>query len=242
MDGVLNYLRGFHPGSVLARLILAMLLGGLLGLERERKHRPAGLRTYMVVCMGAALTMLLGQYLSVMLDTLWSGRAASSGLRVDVTRISAQVANGIGFLGAGTILISGRRQQVTGLTTAAGLWAAACMGLAVGAGFYECMLMGFVLIILNFEVFPILENAVVRVSRNMHLYLELESLEQVGGVIGTMKSSGIQIVDMEIERDSQEDAQWPSVMFSMRLPKHLPHTRVLTILSELDGIHTLEEI
>ena len=119
------------------RLALAMLLGGCIGLERERKRRPAGFRTYMLVCLGAALTVLLSLYEYTLITGPWSALAAELGMKTDVSRFGAQVINGIGFLGAGTILVTGR-QQVKGLTTAAGLWASACTGLAVGAGFYEC--------------------------------------------------------------------------------------------------------
>ena len=129
MTILFDFLREFSFLSILLRLLLAMLFGGVIGLERGRKRRAAGFRTYMLVCLGAALTMLLSQYLHRMLNTVWSGAA----LTIDVSRISAQVINGIGFLGAGTIIVTGR-QQVKGLTTAAGLWASACMGIAIGAG------------------------------------------------------------------------------------------------------------
>ena len=109
-----------------------------IGLERGRKGRAAGFRTYMLVCLGAALTMLLGQYEFEMLNFHW--QSLSGGQTTDVTRFSAQVINGVGFLGAGTIIVTGR-QEVKGLTTAAGLWASACVGLAIGAGFYECVLL-----------------------------------------------------------------------------------------------------
>ena len=146
MEG-LAYLREMNVASVLLRLTVAMLFGGFIGLERERKRRPAGFRTYMLVCLGAALTMLLSQYESYMVTHAWHETAMEIGLRTDVSRFGAQVINGIGFLGAGTIIVTGK-QEVKGLTTAAGLWASACMGLAIGAGFYECVLLGFLLILL----------------------------------------------------------------------------------------------
>ena len=130
MLSVFDYLRELNMASILVRLLMAMLVGGLIGMERGRKRRAAGFRTYMLVCVGAALTMLLGQYQSVILEL--SGTVA----RADVSRYGAQVINGIGFLGAGTIMLTGRK-EVKGLTTAAGLWACACMGLAIGSGFYE---------------------------------------------------------------------------------------------------------
>lgn len=111
--------------SDLARLALALALGGIVGYERERGHRPAGLRTHMIVCMGAALVMVTGMYLR----DLFAGQQA-----LDPARLGAQVVSGIGFLGAGCILKSG--SNIRGLTTAATLWVVACIGLAVGAGLW----------------------------------------------------------------------------------------------------------
>ena len=122
---MIQYLRELHFASVVVRLALAMLLGGCIGLERGRKRRPAGFRTYMLVCLGAALTVLLSLYEFTMVTGPWSDICAEIGIKTDVSRFGAQVINGIGFLGAGTILVTGR-QQVKGLTTAAGLWASAC--------------------------------------------------------------------------------------------------------------------
>ena len=116
MEG-LAYLREMNVASVLLRLTVAMLFGGFIGLERERKRRPAGFRTYMLVCLGAALTMLLSQYESYMVTHAWHETAMEIGLRTDVSRFGAQVINGIGFLGAGTIIVTGK-QEVKGLTTA----------------------------------------------------------------------------------------------------------------------------
>ena len=134
LSSALEYLRGANLAATAFRLFLAMLFGGIIGLERGRRRRPAGFRTHILVCMGAALAMNISQYVAVTL-----------GQTTDVSRLGAQVINGIGFLGAGTILVTGR-QQVKGLTTAAGLWASACTGLAVGAGFYECVLIAFAMI------------------------------------------------------------------------------------------------
>ena len=139
--------------SVALRLCLAMVFGGVIGLERGKKGRAAGFRTYMLVCLGAALTMLLGQYLAVMQTVVWEDVFRGVGGSGDVSRFSAQVINGIGFLGAGTILVTGH-QEVKGMTTAACLWSSACMGLAIGAGFYECVLLGFLMIFLCVHTLP----------------------------------------------------------------------------------------
>ena len=132
---MIQYLRELHFASVVVRLALAMLLGGCIGLERGRKRRPAGFRTYMLVCLGAALTVLLSLYEFTMVTGPWSDICAEIGIKTDVSRFGAQVINGIGFLGAGTILVTGR-QQVKGLTTAAGLWASGGPRPSGGAGVF----------------------------------------------------------------------------------------------------------
>ena len=106
----LDPLRQLNFASLLFRLALAMFFGGMIGMERERKRRPAGFRTYMLVCLGATLTLLLSQYESLMLDTVWAARAAEVGIKTDVSRFGAQVINGIGFLGAGTVIVTGRQE------------------------------------------------------------------------------------------------------------------------------------
>ena len=126
----LDYFRELNIASVLLRLVLAMAFGGMIGLERGRKHRAAGFRTYMLVCLGSALTSILSQYLFVQLGTVWAEIAVTTGKQVDVSRLGAKVYSGIGFLAAGTIIVTGR-QEVKGMTTAAGLWASACMGIAI---------------------------------------------------------------------------------------------------------------
>lgn len=241
MEG-LAYLREMNVASVLLRLTVAMLFGGFIGLERERKRRPAGFRTYMLVCLGAALTMLLSQYESYMVTHAWHETAMEIGLRTDVSRFGAQVINGIGFLGTGTILITEQR-EVKGLTTAAGLWASACMGLAIGAGFYEGMLLGFLTIFLSIKVLPYVEGFLLARSRNMNLYVELTALERMKDFIQLMRDRGIQIYDVEIDRrGSGRDQSGPSVVFYLHLPKYQSHTRLLTDLSYSPDVRAIDEI
>ena len=235
MWGGLEYLREMNVISILLRLVLAMLFGGFIGLERERKRRPAGFRTYMLVCLGAALTMLLSQYESFMVTTAWRETAAEIGLRTDVSRFGAQVINGIGFLGAGTIIVTGK-QEVKGLTTAAGLWASACMGLAIGAGFYECVLLGFVLIFLTNRLLPFVEEAIIENARNMNIYVEFQTLDDLGDIIGRIKSQGVQIYEIDLDRGREERSKNPSAVFSIRLPSRHLHVRVLAAISELESV------
>ena len=119
-----DFAREMSIASVAFRLVLAVICGGLIGIERELNNHSAGLRTYMLVCVGSCLIMMTNQYVYQVFDT------------GDPLRLGAQVVSGIGFLGAGTIIVT-KNNQVKGLTTAAGLWTAAGIGLSLGIGFYE---------------------------------------------------------------------------------------------------------
>lgn len=220
------------------RLVAAMICGGVIGLERERKRRAAGLRTFMIVCMGASLTMLLGQYMADMIESVWKIGSVST----DVSRFGAQVINGIGFLGAGTILITSR-QQVRGMTTASGLWAAACMGLTIGAGFYECAVIGCVLILLATTVMRSFERRLMAKSRNLNIYVEVETINDIGKIIELIKSQNIRIYDVEINKADKGKAEmYPGAIFTVRLPKKMLHTEVLTNISVLDCVLSIEEL
>ncbi|MCV4235554.1 MgtC/SapB family protein [Virgibacillus sp. LDC1] len=145
--------------SILLRLLLAMLLGGLIGFERERSNHAAGLRTHILVCLGSTLIMLLSIYgFSDFVDEI--------NVRIDPARLATAVITGIGFLGAGTILFTGK--SITGLTTAASIWVVGAVGLAVGAGFYFASIVSTVLILLNLVVFNKLEQRYIRGSK-LHL-------------------------------------------------------------------------
>lgn len=236
-----DYLRELNTVSMLTRLSLSILFGGLIGLDRQRKHRPAGFRTHMLVCMGAALTMLLSQYEHNMLQTLWAEQASLVGAKVDVARFGAQVINGIGFLGAGTIIVTSR-QKVKGLTTAAGLWAAACMGLAIGAGFYECVLLAFVLIFIAVRTLPFVEDSLLKKARNMNIYVEFRSIGDISPILGRIKSYNVHIYEVELQREGLDKRENPCAIFSIRLNESVSHTRILASISELDTVYNIEEI
>ena len=228
--------------EVLVRLLAASVCGGIIGIDRGKKHRPAGFRTHMLVCMGAALTILLSTYLCAMLTgSLWNLNPGEVMITTDVSRFGAQVINGIGFIGAGTIIITGR-QQVKGLTPAAGLWASACMGLAIGAGFYTAALIACVLIILTIVVFSRLEAFVLAHSRNINLYVEYESTEDLSQIIGKIKSQDIRIFDVEISKARSSETQYPNAIFSLQLPKKKPHTVVMTAIAEIETVRAIEEL
>ena len=241
MISSLDYFRQLNFASVLLRLVLAMLLGGMIGLERGRKHRAAGFRTYMLVCLGSALTSLMSQYLFVQLGTVWAEIAATTGKQVDVSRFGAKVYSGIGFLAAGTIIVTGR-QEVKGLTTAAGLWASACMGIAIGAGFYECVIIAFVLMFLCIHFLPMVEVYLLENARNMNIYVELKSLDEIGTLLARVKAQGVQIYSVEIDRGGEEHHRYPSAVLSVRLEHHQQHPQILAALSEVKGVTMIDEI
>ena len=225
----------------LLRLGVAMFCGGVIGLERGRKRRPAGFRTHMLVCIGAALAMLTSQYLAMMVTSHWDTLVSFTGQHnTDASRLGAQVINGIGFLGAGTIIVTGR-QEVKGLTTAAGLWASACMGLCIGAGFVEGAFVGCILISLTIIVFSRLERVIISRTRNINLFIEFEHVDDLGKIISTIKAQDIRIFDVEM-RKNDEKRTIPSAVFSIRLPKRMRHTKVMAVLAGVEGIRTIEEL
>ena len=226
--------------DVCLRLFLAMLCGGIIGVERGRKHRPAGFRTYILVCVGSALTMVLSAYIVAMHDT-WI-KVAPNLAKSDYARFGAQVINGIGFLGAGTIIITGKN-QVKGMTTAAGLWASACMGLAIGAGFYWGALVGCILMILTVTVFAKIETFITSRSRNITIYLEFDQTDNVADIVERIKSHGVRIFDVELMKANQGGAsKYPGAILVMRLPKKLSHTALVTELAKVDSVRMIEEL
>ena len=234
---IINLLSEPGPVSAAVRLVIALVCGGIIGLERGRRRRPAGFRTHMLVCMGAALTMLIGQYLAVTL----ASDPSLAGRTTDVSRLGAQVINGIGFLGAGTIIVTGH-QEVKGLTTAAGLWASACMGLAIGAGFYLGALLGGGMILLSITAMRYVERFMMSRNRNLNVYVEFDDINDIGTVIDMIKSEGIRIFDIEISKADVNTGAYANAVFSMRLPQKQPHATILAKLAGCGVIRGLEEI
>ena len=158
---ILGNFAAWNMKNILIRVIIATLLGGLIGLDRGMKHRGAGTKTITVVCLGATLVMLTEQYIQVNFPGL-----------ANMNRLAAQVISGVGFIGVGTIIIS--RHRVRGLTTAATLWASACIGLAVGIGFIEGGILITVMMMLSLHILPFVEHFATRHSRYCNVFVNLE--------------------------------------------------------------------
>ena len=241
MENYLVHLRELNIESMVLRIILAMVVGGIVGFDREKKGQAAGFRTYMLVALGAAMTMILSRYMDIMIATSWEAATGLEGSKTDAVRFGAQVINGVGFLGTGTILVTSK-SEVKGLTTASGLWASACMGLAVGAGFYEGTLIGFLLIIICMKMLPFIEHAILPKTRNMNIYVEMDSIENIGPIVNYIKKRDIQLYDVEINRSKDDDKKNLSALLNLRLPKREEHTAILAKLSTLDGIIMIDEV
>ena len=170
-DKAVSFLNTFSELSAIVRMALAVLAGGAIGIERGRHGRAAGLRTHSLVCLGACVASIVGLYVSEIL-----------GYSNDPLRVGAQVISGIGFLGVGTILAKGRF-NVTGLTTAAGLWATATVGLAFGMGGYIIATAGMILILIVFSTLSHVESWVNRHHRRLGIYIELSNVTYVSEAI-----------------------------------------------------------
>jgi putative Mg2+ transporter-C (MgtC) family protein len=226
----LDSLRGASLAALVIKLVLAVILGGSIGLERGRKRRPAGFRTHILVCMGATLAMCISRYC---VETL--------GITVDVSRLGAQVINGIGFLGAGTIIVT-RRQEVKGLTTAAGLWACACMGLAVGAGFFECAIIAFAAIIFSTTLLDKIEKMITSRSRNMNINVMVTETAIIACVHEVLRGMNIRIFDSEITNVRELANESPNVVIETQLVRRRPHVEIIAALAAIDGVISVEEL
>ena len=215
--------------SILARIVAAFVIGGILGWERELKNRAAGLRTYMLVCVGACMIMLTNQYIYQVFQV------------GDPVRMGAQVVSGIGFLGAGTIVVT-KRNQIKGLTTAAGLWTAASAGLALGIGFYEVAIVGALLMIVILTLMHRLDSQIRRRVKQMELYAEIDSKVSIGRVAKGIRDLGAKVEGIQIDRDYSMDGDIRALVISVRTPKKSKREELFAKLQEIDGVIYLEEL
>lgn len=232
-------LRGISFTALICKFLLSILLGGAIGLEREKRGYPAGMRTHMLVCIGAALTMILGQYEAILIQ---SGMIGNLGLKVDISRFGAQVINGIGFLGAGTILVNGRR-EVKGLTTATGLWAAGCLGLVIGCGFYEGALGSFFCILLSVTMFKRFERWMLSRIKIMSLYMEFDSLADIPEIVRNIQNRNITILDMEVMGGEGKKGKTAAKgNFLLKITERMEHIEVLEELSDIMSVRRVKEL
>ena len=218
---IFDGLRDVTLASVTTRMLLAVLCGGLIGIERAYKRRPAGFRTHILICLGAAITTL--HYYT------------------NMARLGAQVVAGIGFIGAGTIVVT-RQHRVKGLTTAAGLWASAIIGLALGGGFYEGALLTTVLVLVAESFLSRLEYRILDHVPEINLYMEYTGKPCLEEVLRFLRENKVSLQDMEITRNSGSESHNACAIFSLRFSKGVSVDELLTHVSQIEGVITVQEL
>ena len=215
--------------AVALRIVSAVIFGGIIGMERGMKNRPAGLRTYMLVCLGSCLIMLTNQYLF---------QVSGTG---DPMRLGAQVVSGIGFLGAGTIIVT-KHNQIKGLTTAAGLWASAGVGLALGVGFYEAALAAGLAV---FSILTLLQKWDDKLHRNtkiIELYIEISENYTVGNLIRDLRDLNLEVESLQMEQDVVLEDNARPLIATLKSKKRGDHNVLLEKIKQFEGIVHLEEL
>ena len=226
---VCSVLQELNTLSILIRLALSLVIGGILGAERGLRNRPAGFLTYIMVCMGSTMIMLTNQYISIH----YPG--------TDPARLAAQVVSGIGFLGAGTIIVT-RNDEVRGLTTAAGLWMSAGLGLALGIGFYTGAFLGFAFSIFSLLALKKLDIYIKQHAQSMEIYLEYGPAFSLRTLSEWTSQQGFVLFDMQRGKIKTLNEELGTLVFSLDLSKKISHQAVLAQLYALEGVTYLREI
>ena len=226
MFSFLDNVRGIEFSAVAIKLVLSCLCGLVIGLERSSKNRPAGFRTHILVCMGGAAAALTGLYIYLGLQ-----------LPADISRIGSQVISGLGFIGAGAIIIT-KKQTIKGLTTAAGLWTTGIIGLAIGNGYYELGLLGTALLLLA-ESFFFSIGRKIQSPPQYGLLLTYNEKDSLDHVLRHCKDSHMSIVNLRIRSlDNDEDA---SYIADVVLRGNVRSEAMVEQLRRMPGIVSAEE-
>ncbi|MBQ7841255.1 MAG: MgtC/SapB family protein [Lachnospiraceae bacterium] len=231
----MEYLRELNMASIVFRIFLAVLIGGVLGIERGKKNRPAGFRTYILVCLGATLVMLTNQYVY---DRYGLG---------DPVRMGAQVISGIGFLGAGTIVMTGRN-KVKGITTAACLWTAACSGLAIGIGFYEGAILCGVVIVFTMSGLQRFDNWMRQRSRYLDLYIEYNGGKGAfSEFLEYARENQFDVTNIQVSQEEfyhKDKGKQKTLSYTLTVVSNIKrtHAEMIDVLTKARGIQYIEEL
>lgn len=216
--------------EVAIRLLLAVTIGCVIGIEREHKSRPAGVRTHILVCLGAAIVALME--CSLQMDNIrLSGAYADTGVTVSMGRMCAQVISGIGFLGAGTIFMTQKR--IAGLTTAASVWCAACLGLASGLGYYSIAIAGCAIVMLTLT----LVQRLVHVHAMKHVEIQfVHRVETLSYITEYFTRMGIKVLEVDFNVQVQEGINVYTNVYTLNMPRKTSYAEIITELSEYANI------
>lgn len=214
--------------NVIIRVVVSMILGCIIGLDRGLKRRGAGAKTNTIVALGSTMVMLTAQYM----DVVFPGQS-------DMSRMAAQVISGVGFLGVGTIIISGH--QVKGLTTAATLWTCACVGLAVGIGFIDGAVLVTLFMLLALHVLPFLEKITYRHSKYISLYMELESGKSIPMLLADIKQNDITIINFDVIK-SKVKGQEISILLTVVFNHAKSYDENMVLIQNMQGVISVESV
>lgn len=223
----MNLASELNPVSIIVRIVLSVVCGGILGIERGKANQSAGMRTYILVCLGATMVMLTGHY---MFDKFSTG---------DPARLGAQVISGIGFLGAGSIIVEGKT-RVRGLTTAAGLWTAACIGLAIGIGFYIGGLIATAVVYLVISKFKSFSDHFTHNDVILHVYIEFEEMSDLQPLYATIESFGLQVLDTIL--NSPKGGGCYNAILSVKNPEDKAREQVMNYVKKVQGVRRVKMI
>jgi putative Mg2+ transporter-C (MgtC) family protein len=227
----LDFVRDIDLLSVTVRMVLAVICGGLIGIEREYKRRPAGFRTHILICLGAAMTTLTSQYLYL-----------NQGLFTDISRLGAQVIAGIGFIGAGTIIVT-KHQRVKGLTTAAGLWTAAIIGLVCGAGYVECALFATVMVLVAELLLIRIEYRFAQKAQDVNLYIEYSEAKAIEDIARLLREKHLTMKELEISRVNKADNEMTyCAIIGVRFNKNQFDEGLVKAITAIPNVTTVEEL
>lgn len=214
--------------NIILRIVVSVLLGAAIGLDRGAKRRGGGARTTTTVCLGAALIMLLEQYL----------KETFPGMS-DISRLAAQVVSGVGFLGAGTILVAG--QQIKGLTSAASIWFSACIGLATGIGFLDGAVLVTAVLLLVLHLLPVIERRIYAYSRYMTLHIEIENEQLITLIFHKLMEEGCTLDLFDWEKPKSK--RLPCVINTViHIPKHRNKDDYLMELRNIPGVLSVDDM
>lgn len=217
--------------DIVLRIVSAIIIGGIIGFEREKHNRPAGLRTHILVSLGACVITLIE---CIIASNIFSSMPESESIAISVGRIAAQVVSGVGFLGAGTIVLS--KQRISGLTTAASLWNAACLGLAVGYGFY---LLAYISCILVLIVLALLTKLIrVNVEKRMEVKF-VHRVETMEFISSFLDRKNVQVMDMDFHVEMTGETNLYTNVYQLKLPTNVNYTDIIAHLSEHKNIRSV---
>lgn len=224
---IMDQMKNLNLLSIVLRIALAMLCSGVLGIERGKANQPAGMRTYILVCLGSTLVMMTGQY---MFEVFNSG---------DPARLGAQVVSGIGFLGAGSIIVEGHT-KIRGLTTAAGLWTSACIGLAIGVGFYAGAIVATAVVFVVVSKFRSISNHFTHNDMWLRLYVEFNEIENLQELYAVLEGSGMQTGEVLVNRVHEIKAY--NAIVSVKNINNADEGDLVQYLEKINGIKKIKII